>query len=1005
MSNPKNYAQGGYAGYGSYGASNPTNAGGETNPAWAGSYGVAGGYASYANTASYPLANLQQPPAPAGNAIPTGLYNPPSSMTAAPLYSQPPQPTPPTATSGYPNYFSNGLGGYPPQDSASKPPQAPHPQASIPGVASASHAPVGGEGGASYAASNQSFHMIPTSPMGGYSNTSASAHNPQVVSSPDNSYLRRTSYSPSPTSETNSLQKTKMMNPGKFTHPRVVPNRSVDISSAPNPSRDIVYPTVPQESYTSASIQPFSTADFVGIDDGNANPKFVRLTQNPVFLNKTQLNDAEIPFGAVLSPLYQPLHEAERVPLVEDRPPIRCQRCRGYLSCHSKFIEMGRRWQCTLCEMMNDVEDYFFANLDVKGSRVDRLEKPELCRGTVEYVVDAYPEYSLYTDKNELIPTRPLHYLFLIDISKPALMSFLPQYVEAVESAVVGMAATNPRLRVSFITYGSRLHFYNFRDPRLPQFCVPDVDHPFVPIPFATVGWLEVGADLERIRAFLHGVRRYAGDLQEPGCVLGAAVQAAMLVLAGQHGGRVILAAHGPPQVGIGALPPRDPAKMAAGEPEKEALRPREGFWTTTAAAAARQQIAFDLFLFPTAPCGELVTLSYLSHLTNGGVHLFANYDANVDGTKVRALMEQIATDESGYAGILRVRCSTGLKVQRYHGHFWSKTTHDMDLASISGGSTFFVEFAHEDVLEKQSYAYFQVALLYTTRGGSRRVRVQSVRAMTANNLSHAFTGSDLEAVLAGFIYKSLDEAVNKGLKQAREYLNVHLVNSLANYRRYCTKMSNSKALLMPSRLKLLALYILCLLKSDALTEGPGVRIDERGGCIFKLLSMPMNLLLSYLYPALYSLHDTIGEGSGYGLMNEITQRCNLPPRQQLIYDNIVTCGVYLLSDEQARVVYLWIGSQVTPEVAEVLFGVPDANMVYRGDHGATFDHFDVRLQNIICALTYRDDGMRRLVVIHQGERAEEAFFKQLKEEKGPGMCGYDEWLSQIHTKVRNSVM
>ncbi|CCW70938.1 unnamed protein product [Phytomonas sp. Hart1] len=1011
MSDPKYFNQSGYAGYGSYEAQSSSNAWGEQNPAWTGSQGVVG-YASYAGTASYSFGNSQsQPPAMAGGATSMGLYNTTSNPTTTSLYDQLQQPVPTTAASGYANVISNNSAAYSTPDNFSKPTQHPNSKAttlyresSALGMASAFRTSVGGEGGGYYTAPNQLQYPIPSSSSVGYPNTTTNSTNPPVGSPQDNAYANPISSSQGPASGMNAVDKNKPLNAEKLYHPRTVPNRSVDICSAPNPSRDIVYTTIPQEIHTSAALQPFSSVDFVGLDDGNANAKFIRLTQNPVFLNKTQFNDANIPFGAVLSPLHQPLHEAEKMPLVKDRPPIRCQRCRGYLSCHTKFVEMGKKWQCPLCGMVNPVEESFFCNLDGKGERVDRMTRPELCRGAVEYVVDDYPEYLLYSDKNEVIPSRPLHYLFLIDVSKAALMSFLPRYVEALEGAVERMAAGDPRLRVSFITFASRLHFYHFRDPRRPQFCVSDVDSPFVPIPFATVGWLEVGPELETIRGFLRSVLQYAGDLQETGCVVGAAVQAAMFVLAGQHGGRVILCAHQYPPTGLGAITPREQFKLANVENEKELLRPIEGFWKTTAVAAARQQISFDLFLFFNNYC-ELVTLSYLAHLTNGGVHLFSNYDPDVDGTKVRALMEQIAADESGYAGILRVRCSSGLTVQRYHGHFFSQTVHDMDLPNIGGGSTFFVEFAHEDELERQAYAYFQVALLYTTRGGSRRVRIQSVRATTANNLSHAFTGSDLEAVLAGFIYKSLDEAVNKGLKHAREYLNVHLVNSLANYRRFCTKMSNSKALLMPSRLRLLALYILCLLKSDALAEGTGVRIDERSSNVFKLLSMPMNHLLSYFYPALYSLHDTICEGSGYGVINEITQRCNLPPRLQLIYDNIVTCGVYLLSDEQVRVVYMWIGSKVTPEVSQLLFGVPDVEMVYRGEGSATFDNFDPRIQNIICALTYREDGMRRLVVIHQGERSEEAFFKQLKEEKESSMCSYDEWLSQLHTKVRNSII
>ncbi|EPY23169.1 protein transport protein SEC24 [Strigomonas culicis] len=569
------------------------------------------------------------------------------------------------------------------------------------------------------------------------------------------------------------------------------------------------------------------------------------------------------------------------------------------------------------------------------------------------------------------------------------------------------MAERTPQARVSFITFGSQLHFYNFRHPQVPQLCVPDVDDPFSPLPFMSMCWLEVGSEMEHIEAFLARVPTYAADAREPSseCVVGAAVKVATLVLSGLGGGRVIVSTHGLPSRGVGVLKPREQHKLYGTEKEKELLRPMEGFWSALATDAAKQGIAFDLFVFCGEYC-ELVTLSALSHVTNGRVFHFSKYDPMIDSTKVQAQLLQLMTEEAGYAGILRVRASAGLRVKRYRGHFLSQNSLDMDLASVTGSSTFFVDLEHEGNLDKKGYVYFQTALLYTTRTGHRRVRVHSFRQRTTPQYSTMFESMDLEAIVFGLAQSAIGEAVNKGPQHARQRLTEQLIKMLTTYRRYAAAeetRGSSSTLLMPTRLRLLALYVLCLLRSDALVEGTTVRIDDRVSNIFDLITMPIHKLLIYLYPSLYAVHH-LRDKPHVGTINPATNNYYLPPHEQLILESIVKQGVYVLCDEQARLVYLWIGSRVDPDVSIFLFGVADATTVGLAG-GPGEDQFDERLRNLLYALTTRDDGVRRLVVVHEGSVAEESFFKQLKEEKADHSMGYSELLELVHKSVRNALL
>nr|CCC89628.1 unnamed protein product [Trypanosoma congolense IL3000] len=778
---------------------------------------------------------------------------------------------------------------------------------------------------------------------------------------------------------------------------RPIPKRSVDLRKAPNPRRDIPRDLENNVVSNSAGQFPLSVCDFVGIDDGNANAKFFRPTTAAVPETDSLVKDSRVPFGAVLAPLCRPLDQREEVPVVSGHPPVRCNRCRAYISCHAKFVDMGRSWVCSLCNMSNTVDDSYFCNLDARGQRLDRAERPELSRGSVEYDVGAYPEYALRDEEEAPVPARPLHYLFLLDVSQKAATTFLPDYVDALLRSLHEMAYQYPECRVAFITYASTLHFYNIRHPRIPQMIVADVDNPFVPLPFTSLCWLTLGTELDLVDAFLLRVPEFAHDLGETNCAVGAAVQVAKLVLSKQHGGRVIVTAHKAPSVGVGAVKLREQHALYGTDKEKELLRPLDGFWKSTAVSYAKDQISVDLHMFADGYC-ELVTLSHVCHVTNGRVHLFADYDGQSDATEVQAVLDQALLEEAGYAGILRVRCSTGLRVHKYHGHFLSQDSHDMDLPHMQGSSTFFVEFAHESKVDNSSYAYFQTALLYTTRKGSRRVRVHSVRMPVATSLATVYE-ADLEATLMAYIHQAISNAVNKGLKFAREEAHQQILRMLIAYRRVCTSKGTS-SLLMPTRLRLIPLYVLCLLKSDALTEGTTVRIDDRVQKIFHLLTIPTHQCLTYLYPVLYAAH-LLPEDPTCGIVDAETGFCRMPPWQQLFYDSITSDGVYILCDEQARLVYLWVGSAVEPRISMELFGTESAS---EAGKSVFFDHFGDQLRNVLWACLNRDGRMRRLVILHEKERGEDAFFRQLKEEGEGGAMSYDDVLVKLHHEVNKTL-
>ncbi len=78
-------------------------------------------------------------------------------------------------------------------------------------------------------------------------------------------------------------------------------------------------------------------------------------------------------------------------------------------------------------------------------------------------------------------------------------------------------------------------------------------------------------------------------------------------------------------------------------------------------------------------------------------------------------------TSIQGLEAVARMRCSSGLVVERYLGSFHRRTATDIDLPAINADQSIAVQLRHDDKLDKE--AFLQFVVLYTTTQGERRIR------------------------------------------------------------------------------------------------------------------------------------------------------------------------------------------------------------------------------------------------------------------------------------------
>lgn len=135
-------------------------------------------------------------------------------------------------------------------------------------------------------------------------------------------------------------------------------------------------------------VPPLVTSNFVTQDQGNSGPRFIRSSMYSIPATTDMMKQTAVPFSLIVSPFATTVEGEITPPIVDfgEVGPIRCIRCKAYMSPHMQFIDAGRRFQCLLCKATTEVPAEYFQHLDHTGMRVDKYERPELVLGTYEFL-------------------------------------------------------------------------------------------------------------------------------------------------------------------------------------------------------------------------------------------------------------------------------------------------------------------------------------------------------------------------------------------------------------------------------------------------------------------------------------------------------------------------------------------------------------------------------------------------------------------------------------------
>lgn len=365
-----------------------------------------------------------------------------------------------------------------------------------------------------------------------------------------------------------------------------------------------VYPTMEHH------LAPPALVPFVAYDQGNSSPKFARLTLNSIPSSAQALAATSLPLGLVLQPL-APLQEGELpIPVLDfgETGPPRCTRCRAYINPFMTFRSGGNKFVCNMCTFPNDVPAEYFSPTDPSGVRVDRLQRPELTLGTVDFMVPKE-----YWGKEPV----GLRWLFLIDVSAESVnRGFLDGFCAGIMNALYGgegdeSEASIQKLpagaKVGIVTFDKEIQFYNL-SPGLEtaqMVVMPDIEDPFVP--FNDGLFVDPLESKAAITSLLTQLPAMFSEVKNPEPTLLPTLNAALAALTAT-GGKIVCSLSALPTWGPGRLFLRDDGSMHNTDAEKKLLTTEHPGYRKVAQKMVESGVGIDFFL--AAPSGGYLDIA-----------------------------------------------------------------------------------------------------------------------------------------------------------------------------------------------------------------------------------------------------------------------------------------------------------------------------------------------------------------------------------------------------------
>ena len=397
--------------------------------------------------------------------------------------------------------------------------------------------------------------------------------------------------------------------------------------------------------------------------------------------------------------------------------------------------------------------------------------------------------------------------------------------------------------------------------------------------------------------------------------ILGPAVQTGIEALrsAGCAGKVLVFHSSIPTFDAPGRVKNREDRKLLGTDKEKTQLTPAIDFYTKLGEECITVGCSVDLFLFPNSNV-DLATLAPVSTVSGGTVYKYQYFDAERDGLRfvcdlVHNLERPIAFD-----CMMRVRTSTGIRPTGFFGNFHMQNTTDVEVGTLDSDKGMSIEIKYDDKLDEQVPAVIQVAVLFTSCSGQRRLRIHNIRLPVSADYQMIYRYSDIDTVVDYFFKYAVKTVRDKTQKEVKEELTQRCAQILATYREKCSSHSPLSQLVLPETLKLLPLFVNCILRNDAVGSGSEMTVDDRVWLMTMVPSLRVDLSIRYLYPQILTV-SKLSEGATE------TKHFNITAMSRASYEFLDRSQIYLI--DNGMIGFIWAGHAADQQLVQDVFNVP----------------------------------------------------------------------------------
>nr|DBA28906.1 TPA: hypothetical protein GDO54_009191 [Pyxicephalus adspersus] len=720
--------------------------------------------------------------------------------------------------------------------------------------------------------------------------------------------------------------------PGSQQHLSGPPQKKLDPDSIPSPIQVIENDKVSRagQVYTTnirGQVPPLVTTDCTIQDQGNASPRYIRCTTYCFPTSSDMAKQAQVPLAAVIKPL---------AVVPPNETPL-------YLVNHGENGPIRcNRCKAYMCPFM----------LFIEGGRRYQC-------GFCNCINDVPPFYFQHLDH---IGRRVDYY-------------------------------ERPELSLGSYEYVATLDYCRKNKPPNPPAYIFMIDVSYSNIKSGVVRLIceELKTLLDHLPNLLGQIPDMFADTNESETVFAPVIQAGMEALkAAECAGKLfIFHSSLPTAEAPGKLKNKDDRRLINTDKEKNLFLPQSNVYENLAKECVANGCCVDLFLFPNNYI-DVASMGLVTMLTGGTLYKYNNFQVHAEGQQFINDLNKDIQKQIGFDAIMRVRTNTGFRATDFFGAIYMNNTTDVEMAAIDADKAVTVEFKHDDKLNEDTGALIQCAILYTTISGQRRLLVHNISLSCSSQLTDLYKSCETDALINFFAKSAYKAILNHPLKTVRDVLIGQTAHMLACYRKNCASPSAVSQLILPDSMKVLPVYMNCLLKNEVLVGSAEIATDERAFQRQLLMSMDVASSQLFFYPLLLPLHtlDTKSDA--------------IPSAVRCSEERLSEGGIFLLANGISM--FLWLGVSSPPEFIQGIFNVPSfAHITPEATSLPQLDSsYSRKLRKIMELIQTKSSHSMKLVLVKQKDKAEMAFRQLLVEDKGLlGGASYMDFLCLVHKEIR----